>query len=132
MELHIRKEQMCWSLQETCPDSDAPLYIFEDITSTIKECVRDLRRFLHSQRWNWADSRRSRACDSEDVMEDITAWWHGSADAAEDEELACKENLDWVDEIAWDRHWVDDDWKRKGAIEAAIMRLRVAEWVKKL
>lgn len=73
-ELHIRKEQMCWSLQETCPDSDPPLYIFEDITSTIKECARDSRIFLHSRRWKWADGRRQRACDSEDVIEDITAW----------------------------------------------------------
>lgn len=131
VELHIRKEPMCWSWQETCPDSDPPLYIFEDITSTIKECARGLRIFLHSQRWNWADGWWPRACHSEDVMEDITAWWHVSTDTAKDEELSCKENLDWVDEIAWDRHWVEEDWKRKGAIEAAAMRLRVAEWVKK-
>ena len=136
IELHVRKEAMCWSWQETSPDSDPPLYIFEDLTPTIKEWMdrdgRDVRIFLHSQRWNWADGRWPRACDSEDVMEDITAWWHGSTDTAEDEELACKENLDWVDEIAWDCHWVGEDWKRKGVIQAAVMRPRVAEWVKKL
>ncbi|MCJ1246657.1 hypothetical protein MMC30_003866 [Trapelia coarctata] len=135
VELHIRREALCWSAQETAPDADPPLHIFESITPTIKGWMdhgpRNVRIFLHGQRWSWARGAWPRAFDSEDMMEDITAWWHEQPGQEEDKEITCKENLDWLAGVAWDRHWVEEDWVRKGAIEAAQMRLRVAEWLRR-
>lgn len=134
-ELHVRREAMCWSFQETAPDADPPLHIFEAITPIIKRWMgrggRNVRVFLHGQRWRWNDGAWPRAFHSEDVVEDITAWWHDHTGQEEDEETAYGENLDWLASVAWDRHWVEEDWKRKGAVEAAQMRLRVTEWLRR-
>jgi hypothetical protein len=136
IELHLWKESMCYLLEEPRPDADVSLHIFKIITHTIKKWVgqggRSTRVFLHGRRFReWPDNLRRTTSYGEDMMEDITAWWHEQADKAGDEELACGENREWLGSVTWEQNWKEADWKRKGGIEAAIMRLRVAEWVGK-
>jgi hypothetical protein len=126
VELHVRKQAMCSGLEAPIPDADPSLYLLEKITLTIKELMdhgdRSARVFLHGQRW---DKSWPRACHSEEVTEDITGW--RDSQTKEDEKLLCKKNFNWLKGV--ERHFnkVEEDWKRKGAIEGANMRWRIAE-----
>lgn len=126
VEFHIRKQGMCSGLKEPIPDANPPPYLFEKITPAIKELMdqgdRNVKVFLHGQRW---DKSLRRACHSRQVIENITEWWGCQTD--EDEKLLCEENLNWLKSVDWHFNWVEEDWRRKGAIEGAKMRRRVAE-----
>jgi hypothetical protein len=100
-----------------------PPHVWESITPTIKELMDrrglSVRVFLH-RRW-WVTTHHKTYGE---VPEDITAWWDLETDK-EDQNLTCEENLNWLESVDWYSYFMQHDWNKKWAIEAAQVRLLI-------
>lgn len=133
LEIHIRKERMCFGPIDLVADEPPPIHIVKNITPAIKKLrelgTKNVKVLLLGRRWDLENKPWSRSDDNDDTTEDITAWWDDPTE--EDPKLACMENIEWLNSIAWHFHYDDEDWQRKGLIEGAIMRGRLLQAFKK-
>ena len=131
VEIYIRKEHMSFSSQQVQADANAPFHVLENLKPMIKELrergTRRVRVLLLGRRWNLERIHWVTARDYEDILEDITAWWDEPTN--EDDKLGSDENLEWVNKTLWLFNFIEEDWKRKAAIEGAVMRRKLQEAV---